>query len=388
MPRLPHRLAALLALVAALFATGLLRPAPAAAHDATTTAYAEVTGPGPGGRVTAVLDLEYDLLMKSAWLYAEAYEAKGRQEQLRQLALHADAVHGYVTQRFTLARDNRPCAVTPAGEADVHSRGGRAFALLTLAYSCPAQDGPYTVTSALFPDAETFVHSTETVVRLDLAGETDSRLLTAAEPSLRAGGGSDGGTARQIGEFFVLGAEHLLLGPDHVLFLLALLLGARGLRDVLLAAGAFAAAHSVTFLLASTGTVTVPAAVVEPVIAGSIAVVAVVDVALLRADPAGALARRAARWRLPVVFVFGLVHGLGFAGALGIDESWSWELLLSLLSFNVGIEAAQLLVIAVAFPLLALVRRTPAHRWVLPALAVPVTLTALYWLTTRVAGIA
>ncbi|MFD4757373.1 HupE/UreJ family protein [Streptomyces sp. NPDC058439] len=88
-------------------------------------------------------------------------------------------------------------------------------------------------------------------------------------------------------------------------------------------------------------------------------------------------------WRLPVVFLFGLVHGLGFAGALGIEESWSRELLLSLLSFNVGIEAVQLGIIAVVFPLLLLLCRTPAHRWALPAMAAPIVIVGLYWFWDR-----
>ncbi|MFE2044402.1 HupE/UreJ family protein [Streptomyces sp. NPDC059477] len=366
------RLRATLAAVLAALAV-LLLPAPATAHDATSTAYAEVTGTETGAEVT--FDLEYDLLMKSAWLYAEAYEAKGRTEQLRQLKLNAEAVRDYLTQRFAVTHDDRPCTPAAAIDADIHTRGTRPFALLTLSYACPGDgEGPYGISSALFPDAETFVHSTKTIVHYDIQGARGSQVLTAAEPTLETSGA---GEARQVGEFFVLGGEHLLFGLDHVLFLLSLLIGARSLRDVVLTATAFTAAHSVTFLLAATGVVSVPGAVVEPVIAASIAVVALAGVFLR--DREGV-----SRWRLPVVFAFGLVHGLGFAGALGIDEGWSWELLLSLLSFNAGIEAAQLAVIAVVFPLLLLVRRTPAQRWILPALSTPIVAISLYWLWDRV----
>ncbi|GGL62260.1 hypothetical protein GCM10010129_02290 [Streptomyces fumigatiscleroticus] len=372
--------AALLTVAAALLAlltACLLHPAPAAAHDATSTAYAEVKG--AGGRVEATLDLEYDLLMKSAWLYAEAYDAQGRAEQLRQLRRNAGAVTEYVTGRFAVTHADATCAARPAGDADVHTRGTRPFAVLTLVYDCPGgADGPYTVSSALFPDAESFVHSTRTIVHYDLDGERGSQVLTAGAPTLETGGHHE---PHQIAEFFLLGTEHLLFGLDHVLFLLSLLIGARGLRDILLTATAFTAAHSVTFLLAATGVVDVPGAVVEPVIAASIAVVAVADVVFR--DRAGA-----GRWRLPTVFLFGLVHGLGFAGALGIDARWSWELLLSLLSFNVGVEAVQLGIIAVVFPLLVLVRRTPAHRWALPATTVSIVVVSLYWLWDRVAAVA
>ncbi|WP_406422559.1 HupE/UreJ family protein [Streptomyces sp. NBC_00842] len=379
LPRLPPRRlsAALLTTVAALvavLATGLAHPSPAAAHDVTSTAYVEVEG--TGARVEATLDLEYDLLMKSAWLYAEAYEAKDRAEQLHQLKTNAGAVTEYVTGRFAVTHDGKACTPRRAGDADIRTRGTRPFAVLTLAYDCTGgADGTYTISSALFPDTESFVHSAETIVHYDIDGQRGSQVLSAAEPTVETGGHHE---SHQIVEFFLLGTEHMLFGLDHILFLLSLLIGARGLRDIVLAATTFTAAHSVTFLLAATGVVNVPGSVVEPVIAASIAVVALANVALRNREGTG-------RWRLPAVFLFGLVHGLGFAGALGVDENRSWELLLSLLSFNAGIEAVQLGIIAVGFPLLVLLRRTPAHRWALPAMTAPIVMVSLYWFWGRVA---
>ncbi|TDD45963.1 HupE/UreJ family protein [Nonomuraea terrae] len=347
--------------------------APAAAHDATTKAHVRVTGTSPD--VTAVLELEYDLLMKSAWLYAEAYEAKERTEQLRQLAVNRDAVTEYVTRRFALAYDDRPCAPTLARDADVRVRDEAAFAVLTYAFDCPGEaGGGHAISSALFPDAESFVHSTETLVRYDLDGRKGSAVLVAESPTLRVG---EREATAQAGEFLMLGAEHLLSGLDHILFLLALLIGARRLRDVVVTASAFTAAHSITFLLAAMGVVDVPGAVVEPVVAASIAVVAVANLLGRQEDRLG-------RWRLPIVFAFGLVHGLGFAGALDIDRSGSWELLLSLLSFNVGIELTQLALIAVLFPPLVLLRRTPSARWALAALSAPIVAVSLYWFIDRI----
>ncbi|MCP2262902.1 HupE / UreJ protein [Promicromonospora thailandica] len=391
-------LAGLLALVSSPVAGSV-----AWAHDATSDVYAQVTAAPSGSTadVSAVLDLEYDLLMKSAWLRAEAYEATGREAQLAQLDEHRDDVDEYVTGRFAVAYDGVPC--TPAlADVDVVERGERAYASLTYAFACAGEpEGTHEISSALFPDAESFVHSTETIVRYALDEEEGSAVLTAASPTLTTG---EHRLLRQMGEFFVLGGEHLLFGADHVLFLLALLIGTRRLRDVVWTATAFTVAHSVTFLLAALGVVSVPAAVVEPVIAASIAVVALVDLGQVRRGPTvhgsvrDALRLRAPavreertawdRWRLPVVFVFGLVHGLGFAGALGIDAAWSWTLLWSLLSFNVGIEAVQLGIVAVAFPLLALLRtRTPrVARWALAVTTTAIAATALYWLTTRLLG--
>lgn len=382
------------------------------AHDATSDVYAEVAptaGRGPTADVTAVLDLEYDLLMKSAWLRAEAYEATGRVDQLAQLDKHERAVDDYVTGRFVVTYDGEPCVPSRAA-TDVVERGERPYASLTYSFACDGEpEGVHEVSSNLFPDAESFVHSTETIVRYTLDEEEGSAVLTAASPTLTTG---ENRLLKQVAEFFVLGGEHLLFGLDHVLFLLALLIGARRLRDVVWTATAFTVAHSVTFLLAALDVVSVPAIVVEPVIAASIAVVAAVDLYLIWRGRDGMLAlggggtssgqvrdalrwRQDAgsrgdvtawdRWRLPVVFAFGLVHGVGFAGALGIDAAWSWTLLWSLLSFNVGIEAVQLGIIAVVFPLLVLLRvRAPrAARWVLGSATAGIVAVALYWVAER-----
>ncbi|MFI7128604.1 HupE/UreJ family protein [Nonomuraea sp. NPDC050153] len=373
MPRMRWLSAVVLALVLGGVLADLARPAPAAAHDATTTAHAEVTGTGLD--VKAVLDLEYDLLMKSAWLYAEAYDAKERAEQLRQLKINRDAVTDYVTRRFAVTYAGKPCTPTPVGDADIRVRGKAAFAVLTFAYACQGPSGgAHAISSALFPDAESFVHSTKTMVRYELDGETGSAVLEATAPTVTVGAHR---ASSQIWEFFLLGVEHLLFGLDHIFFLLALVIGARRLRDVVVTATAFTVAHSITFLLAAMGVVDVPGAIVEPVIAVSIIVVAVAN--LLGRDE-----DRLGRWRLPIVFAFGLIHGLGFAGALDIKESGSWGLLLSLLSFNLGIEATQLVIVAVLFPLLALLRRTSAARWAVVAISVPIVAVSLYWFFDRI----
>ena len=129
----------------------------------------------------------------------------------------------------------------------------------------------------------------------------------------------------------------------------------------------------VTLGLAAAGLVGVPEWLVEPLIALSIAFVALENL----------LEPRLAH-RLPVVFGFGLLHGLGFAGALSIDADWSWSLLGSLLSFNIGIEVGQLLLVSLALPLLVLVRRTPARTVVPAAVTTGVAVMGLVWFAQRV----
>ena len=98
---------------------------------------------------------------------------------------------------------------------------------------------------------------------------------------------------------------------------------------------------------------------------------------------------RAGWTRLGVVFLFGLVHGLGFAGALGINEAWSWTLLWSLLVFNVGIEVVQLGIIAIVFPMLVVLRRRSprAGLWATGAVSAGVSLMGLIWFVQRAFGL-
>jgi HupE / UreJ protein len=273
------------------------------------------------------------------------------------------------------------------------------YARLILDYRCPAAE-THEVRTRLFPGTEGYVTDTKTIVTYDLDLTSGSAALDNKQPafSTRQSG------AERFWEFFGLGAEHLLTGLDHILFLLALIAGSRRLREIVLAATTFTLAHSVTFVLAALGLVRVPASFVEPVIALSIAIVAAwplwrlwrrgshaTDLDTDLDSPGGGhfTLDRTGWLRLAVVFCFGLVHGLGFASALGIDTAWSWRLLWSLLVFNLGIEAVQLAIIGIVFPLLALLRhRSPvAPRWATGAIAAGVSAMGLAWFVQRVLGV-
>ncbi|MFF9349197.1 HupE/UreJ family protein [Streptomyces sp. NPDC014734] len=394
----------LLALAAAvLLFLGLVRPA--AAHGFTSTVYAHVTADGDGVLRTE-LKLEYDLLVVSAAdagsddpLFragTDAFEAGDTRAQAAALDAHRAAAVGYVTRRFSVTAGGGACEPAPVGAFRMGREEGVPYALLTLDWTCAEHGaGDHGIRSALFPDAEGYVKGTKTIVTYAVDGRTGSAALDAGHPSFSI---SQSWTER-FWEFFRLGAEHLLTGTDHILFLLALIAGSRRPREVVLAATAFTLAHSVTFLLAALGLVDVPADLVEPVIALSIAVVAGWHLWRIRERGARATELRAptgtrfgldrAGWiRLCVVFCFGLVHGLGFAGALGIEAAWSWTLLWSLLVFNIGIEAVQLAIIAVLFPLLLLLgRRLPrVAPWVTGALSAGVAVMGLVWFVQRVTG--
>ena len=179
-------------------------------------------------------------------------------------------------------------------------------------------------------------------------------------------------------QYLRFGFEHILpKGLDHVLFVIGLYLGTRSLRQLLLMVTSFTVAHSLTLILASFGAVRVPAAIVEPAIAVSIAWIAMEN--LLWPNPG--------RWRPLVVFGFGLLHGLGFAAALSELGLPKAGFLGALVSFNVGVELGQLAVVAAALLVTGWFRGRSEYR---KAIVVPVSLAiaalALLWTVQRLAG--
>jgi hypothetical protein len=175
--------------------------------------------------------------------------------------------------------------------------------------------------------------------------------------------------------FIRSGFVHVVpLGMDHILFVLGLFLLSRHWKPLLLQVTAFTLAHTLTLGLAAAGMVQISAAVVEPVIAGSIVVIALENIFYPRYSP----------WRLAVVFVFGLVHGLGFAGALSQLDLPASVLLVGLLGFNLGVELGQLAVIAAGLALTIWLRDPDRYR---KAVVIPGSLAiaamGAYWMVER-----
>jgi hydrogenase/urease accessory protein HupE len=183
--------------------------------------------------------------------------------------------------------------------------------------------------------------------------------------------------------YTMLGVEHILLGVDHLLFVLALLLLVAGWKKVVVTITAFTVAHSITLAAATFGLLKVAQAPVEAVIALSILFVAV-EIVNAREGRESLTIRRP--WL--IAFCFGLLHGLGFAGALrdlGLPEQ---SIPLALLFFNLGVEIGQLLFIAAVLGTLHasrhLLQKTPSWAWRVPVYAIGTA--ASYWTIERVAG--
>lgn len=178
--------------------------------------------------------------------------------------------------------------------------------------------------------------------------------------------------------FLRLGIQHILLGLDHLLFLCGLLLVAHGWRQLVLVVTSFTIAHSLTLGLAAFNLVNVPDRVAEPLIAATILFVGVENI-VLHGEPRG-------RW--VVAFVFGLIHGLGFASVLrglGLGENGR-GMVLPLLSFNLGIELGQLAVALLLLPFLLRLAQSPNYRsrWQ-PSLSGLIAVAGAYWLVQRLA---
>ena len=177
-------------------------------------------------------------------------------------------------------------------------------------------------------------------------------------------------------KYLRLGFTHILPhGPDHVLFVLGLFLLSAKLRPLLWQVTAFTAAHSITLALALYGVVRLPSMIVEPLIALSIAFIALENLFTSDLKP----------WRPLVVFGFGLVHGLGFAGVLSGAGLPRGQYLTALLTFNSGVELGQLAVIGLTLATVGWLRR---YNWYRPAIARPasglIALLAVLWTIERI----
>lgn len=223
---------------------------------------------------------------------------------------------------------------------------------------------------------------TDVLLRLErLDGTEITHRFTPAAPSYVIEAEPSGGQVAWM--YLALGAEHILLGIDHLLFVLALLIVVSGWRKLVGTITAFTIAHSITLALAALGFVHVPGPPVEAIIALSIVFVAAEIIRGRQGSP-GLTARRP--WI--VAFTFGLLHGIGFAGALseiGLPQS---SIPLALFTFNVGVELGQLLFVAIVLVLYAIGRRIqpvpPEWAWRVPTYAIGSV--AAYWMIDRFVG--
>jgi len=314
----------------------LLVPSAAQAHF-TTQGYHDIVQ--DGHRVDYVLGLEEEALYTLA---------DGRDKA---------ALSAYLMPRVRVSSDGEPCPGTLKGFTP-EQRRGTAYLRLVLEFDCESASGPFSVRNAI---------PNESLARFELGGQTGTFMFDPDNLVLRAD------DPPSLLHFVEEGVEHILLGWDHVVFLVILLLGAKTFRDVVKLGTAFTVAHSVTLALAVLGVVNVPSEIVEPLIAASIVYVAAMQVLGVENDR-----------KLIVVFLFGLLHGLGFAGAVTFPGGT--PIVSALIGFNLGIELGQALIIAVVFPLLLWSRRFDWSKFAHASAGSAAAAIGLFWLSQRLLG--
>jgi hypothetical protein len=292
------------------------------------------------------------------------------------------AISSAVLAQISVTRGGAACPLRIRDFA-LAKRDDQSFLSLAMIAACP-RAGRVTIEGPLFMTGDA---SQRVLLSARRDGQALTGVLSAAapqwsEPERMSAWAS---FARFMGE----GLWHVIIGYDHVAFVLLLLLpsvmrpvegrwqGAADLgpvtREIVTIVTAFTIAHSVTLALAVTGTVVLPAKPIELAIAASIAVAALLN-----------LLPRLSGWRLPLAFGFGLVHGFGFANALRELDASGTSLLPLLAGFNVGVELAQLGIVALVLPAIYLVRR--AHWYsggVLPLGSCALGAAGVVWLVQR-----
>ena len=347
----------------------LLVPGEALAHPAPFS-YLDLHLDASGGSGTLVvhdLDAAHDLAVGSADSLLEPAIA-GR---------YREALIALLTPRLDLTCDGRPVTITWGAlgvEADRQS--------LRLAFTVSGQrPGRLSLRALVFPYDpihQTFVNIYEDTVLKHQA------ILDATRQTMDYYSGTAQGRMSVVRTFVASGIEHILIGPDHILFLVGLLLLGGSVKRLALIVTAFTIGHSITLSLAALDLVSPPSQFIEPLIALTIVVVGADNVLVLRT--ANGTAKGATDIRAWLAAGFGLIHGFGFAYVLkefGLPQAaLGW----SLFAFNLGVEFGQLLIVGVVAGVLFVVRRqsaVAAHR-VAMAGSIAVILAGLYWFVERV----
>jgi hydrogenase/urease accessory protein HupE len=303
---------------------------------------------------------------------ATTYDAKQNAVDPAAVETARDAILGYLDRHLAVTGGGTACApggavILPDGDGIVYRNS----------FACANAAGDIVYRSTVLTEKDKAARQvvliaqgkSETQTLLD-AGNTTVTLSTAP-PSLSS----------TMQRYLVTGIEHIFLGYDHIAFLVAVVLWARRLVPVIKIVTAFTIAHSLTLSLAALHVLVISSRIVEPAIAASIVFVAVENFFSRDVDK---------RWR--VAFLFGLIHGLGFAGALREIGLPPDAIVPALAAFNVGVEIGQVAIVALMLPVLGLLDRLTAVGPEEPARAARLvyTMSAVigllggYWLLTRV----
>jgi hypothetical protein len=292
-------------------------------------------------------------------------------------------VAAYV-QSHTAMSAGGPCVLRQISAAP-EMLNGEGYLDLGFGVMCPGKGAAVQVASTMFLEIDP---TSRVLVSSRTGGEAQSYVLgigdkRAAEAALGAqtAAQSTAKAPASLLSYFEEGVSHLFGGPDHMLFLLVLVIPAiyagNGIRSVaiavLLPVTGFTLGHALTLTSAASGLIRPPAQIVEILIAVTILLTAIDNIRAFIPGP-----------RSVVAFAFGLIHGFGFASALGALEVSGWQMAVALLGFNLGIEAGQAMLALAVAPALYVVREPARRLHVLPTgVSVLAGLMAVFWIVQR-----
>jgi hydrogenase/urease accessory protein HupE len=386
-------------------------PSTARAHSTTFAVYSKYEATASGRDIAFVFALD-----KAAVLQLLERELVHTKVDLGALERYRPAFSAYLFARFFVSNNGAPCS-HPDQLARFFWDQPTGRVLAVTKYSCAADLSQLTIRSRLTHDMpiahelvgdlqygrtleRSFFAQEDSEAHLSLASQPRAQTplakpsrgkfsyvalpdrqrryeaLAQAELGIGSSGEPpvDSHPARTLFHFIGQGILHIFTGYDHVLFIVTLMLVVGSWRKLAVIVTSFTAAHSITLILATLGVVTIPARVVEPLIALSVLLVAV-----------DALARPNASARAAVTFAFGLLHGFGLSNVLRALGLHGRELVPALLGFNAGVEVGQLLIVTPLFPLVLVLRKDPpTYARARQILCASVALLAVFWIVQRI----
>ena len=350
------RLALLILLTAGSAAPLLAHPSPYSYLDLRLN-----QGQLEGSLVVHVLDLAYDLKVAPAEALLDLALAESKKDSIQML----------LRSRLLLAADGQPAVLDLSR---IEALPDQQALSLHLRFRTAPSPGTLNIQCLLFPydpQHQTFLSLYENEAL------TRQEILSKNQTTIEYFTGSKQGTFAVIKKFIVSGIHHIFAGPDHILFIIGLLLLGGSLWRLMTIVTAFTIAHSITLSLAALDMVDPPARLIEAAIALSIVYVGIDNLMV------GKAGRDVRTW---IAFFFGLVHGFGFASVLrefGLPrQALGW----SLFSFNFGVELGQICIVVVAASLLAALRKRKPElsRKVVTVGSIIVILAGSYWFIQRV----
>lgn len=350
------------------------------AHEA-STAYLNLEPTSAESGADNTYNAEYELSLRDLALLINIDANNDSQVSWAEVKSQSALIEQMINAQVTLSGDSQACQPTDFAPLAINNRGGFNYLYTNFKLSCSAP------ISSLDYQVLTGVDANHRLILTQIDDGLPIQVMAVGQSPI--GAAADTGWLATATIFLKSGIHHLLIGWDHLLFLFVLLIPAvysrkehglvavskpkAALVEVFWIATSFTLAHSITLTLAALDIVSIPAAFIESVIALSIAFAALnnlVPVLRVRA--------------IYLAFVFGLIHGFGFANVLVDLPLATSERVLALLSFNVGIELGQLVFILVVFPIALLLRHTQFYKIAIFYLGSLISVAiALWWFAER-----